>query len=47
MRARDAGEIASYGVYTVMNDAPPGGFGLWDSNGVARTAVRTFQQDAR
>jgi hypothetical protein len=47
MRARDAGKIASYGVYTVMNDSPPGGFGLWDSNGVARVAVETFERDAR
>jgi hypothetical protein len=47
MKARDAGEIASYGVYTVMNDSPPGGFGLWDSNGVPRAAVGTFERDAR
>jgi hypothetical protein len=30
-----------------MNDSPPGGFGLWDSNGVPRAAVGTFERDAR
>jgi hypothetical protein len=47
MAARDAGTIASYGVYTVMNDSPPGGFGLWDSSGEARIAVATFKRAAR
>ncbi len=46
MTARDAGYVDSYLVYSLYDDASPGGFGLIDSSGAERPAFVAFKGKA-
>jgi hypothetical protein len=47
LSARDAGVVDSYLAYSLLNDASPGGFGLYDNARVARPSYAVFKAGAK
>jgi hypothetical protein len=43
LSARDAGVVDSYIVYSLLNDASPGGYGLYDNRRVTRPSYAVFK----
>jgi hypothetical protein len=47
LAARDAGVVDCYLAYSLLNDASPGGFGLYDNARVARPSYAVFKAGAK
>jgi hypothetical protein len=47
LAARDAGVVDSYLCYSLLNDASPGGYGLYDSSRAARPSYAAFKAGAK